>query len=82
MSKAKRVWKAIIKGWMKFWLAFAWIQAIIILFAVYFVPLGLTSLICWLTRRDFLHLRTRGRETFWLDRPKPDTSLERAQHQF
>jgi len=82
MRTIKRIWKTFIRGWMAFWLAFAWVQAFIILLIVYFIPLGLTSLICRITRRDFLHTGTRGRETFWLDRPEVDTSLERAQRQF
>ncbi len=82
MSVLRRAGRGFLRGWKAFWLKVAWVQAIIILFLVYLIPLGLTSLICMLTRRDFLRRRRRGRETFWIDRPPADLTLDRAQRQF
>jgi hypothetical protein len=75
-------WRTFVRGWKAFWIRVAWTQAIVLLLLIYFIPLGLTSVICRLLRRDFLRARTRGKETFWLSRPPADTSLSRAERQF
>ena len=82
MSFLCRFGGALKRGWIGFWTRVAWVQAIIILVVVYAVPLGLTSLIAFLLRRDFLRRRVRGATTYWIDRPPPDRSIERAQRQF
>lgn len=82
----KRVGRALWRGWKAFWMKVAWVQACLLLLVIYFVPLGVTSLVCKLFRRDFLRLRRRGAlaggTTFWVDRPPLDTSMERARRQF
>ena len=82
MGAFKTAWRTFVRGWKAFWLKVAWVQAFVILLVVYLVPLGLTALISYALRRDFLRTRVRGRDTFWIEREPADASVERAERQF
>lgn len=67
---------------MKFVKILGKIQTTIILFLIYFLGVGIISLIAFLFRRDFLDKRLRDEDTFWRDRPARISTLEDCKRQF
>jgi len=56
-------------------------QTFALLLLFYVFVLGPVALLARLAGRDFLRLRARGRDSFWVPRPPDEPTLERARHQ-
>ncbi len=67
---------------MKFAKVLGKIQTTIILFLIYFIGVGVISIIAFITRRDFLDKRLTDQESFWRDRENKIPTLEDCKRQF
>lgn len=74
--------KILYKYWMKFVKVLGRVQTTIILFLIYFLGVGMISLISFILRRDFLDKRLTDRSTFWNDRPAKIPTLDDCKRQF
>jgi hypothetical protein len=77
---------AFLRKLWELWKAFAHvlgrIQTAILLAIIYHIAVGPIGLVCRLTRRDLLGLRSTEGDSFSVDSPPISTTLEQAQKQF
>ena len=78
----KMFFKTLYRYWMKFAKVLGKIQTAIILFFIYFIGVGVISIIAFIFRRDFLDKRLAGKESFWRDRIASTPNLENCKRQF
>ena len=57
-------------------------QAYALLSLVYYLVLGPSALLARLTRSKLLDLNRRPRPSYWIERPRPDTSIAAQERQF
>lgn len=77
-SFLRKIWG----GWKKVAHAIGVFQTKLILTILYFVVIGLASLMVRLFRRDLLDRRVDDRSTLWRDRIQPAVDLNGAKRQF
>lgn len=75
MSPLRRLWE----GWKRLVHRIGIVQTFIFMTLFYFLVLGVTAIVLFVTRRDLLHLRARA-GTFYRDHPPFDDSVERYTH--
>lgn len=74
--------KIIYKYWMKFARILGRIQTAIILSLIYFIGVGIISILSFLLRKDFLDKALTDRQSFWRDRINKPPTLEDCKRQF
>ena len=78
LKALKKIWET----WKKIALKIGAGVTAVLLSVVYFVGIGITSVIMKLARKDTLDKRFTDAPTFWLKKEKTEASLERAKRQF
>ena len=69
-------------GWMAFVHRLGQIQTALILLIVYHLTLGPISIISRLIRRDFIGLRTKGKDSYAVPIDHVTSTMEQAERQF
>lgn len=78
----KKVLSVIYSWWMKFARVLGKIQTTVILFVIYFIGVGMTSMISFILRKDFLDKKFVDAESYWRNRTGEASTIENCKRQF
>ena len=78
----KRFFKTLYRYWMIFAKKFSIIPTTIILSILYFIFIGIISLINLISRKDLLGKRSRDTGSYWLAKEHIPADFERCKRQF
>ncbi|RPI04146.1 MAG: hypothetical protein EHM64_10875 [Ignavibacteriae bacterium] len=79
----KKIFSAMKRIWMLFAQKLGKINSILLLSIVYFVIIGIMSLVVRILRKDLLHKKIDPvRTSYWQNRPSSEPTLERHKFQF
>ena len=78
----RKFWSRVWSGWKKIAHAIGVFQTKVILFVLYFVVIGIASLLIRLGRKDLLDRTIDDAGSLWRDRVNMPVDLENARRQF
>lgn len=78
----KKVLSVIYSRWMKFARVLGKIQTTVILFVIYFISVGMISIISFILRKDFLDKKFVDEESYWRNRTGEASTLKNCKRQF